>query len=311
MRRPELSRLLTLVAANPGVRFCIVDPGGAVSDVAAVFHAGAVDYLGKSVLSRPPEAGRRKAVLAHAGRVGNGLAEAATAPLELPADASDGWAEIEAGQEHTFAFLLIEADDAEEMKLRHEPQNLAAAMGKFRGFIERIVTLHGGRLWMWSNFGGLVLFPLHQRSPQAPLCGLRILLSSIFYDSEESLLPGRLSFRMALSVGSTVYHEQETGKIISDAVNSIFHLGRRYAQPGQFVITAEAYELVPQPMRPLFKPAGAYEGRRIHCMLRPSSAAGVRGGGSRDNSARDGAARDGKSRDGAARELGTREAGAR
>jgi class 3 adenylate cyclase len=188
---------------------------------------------------------------------------------------SDGWAEIRPGIEHPFAFLFVEVDEAEELKKRHEPENLAAAMATFRMFIERIVALHGGRLWMWSRFGGLVLFPLHEFATSAPLCGLRILLSSIFYDVEESLLPGRLSFRMALSTGKTIYHDGDTGRIVSDAVNSIFHLGRRFAQQGQFLVTSDAYELVPQQLRGFFQSAGTYEGRRIHRMLQPTSAPGV------------------------------------
>jgi class 3 adenylate cyclase len=201
-------------------------------------------------------------------------------PLDVQAAVSDGWAEIKPGHEHSFAFLFIEVDEAEELKKRHEPENLAGAMATFREFIERIVAQHGGRLWMWSRFGGLVLFPLHEPTPFAPLCGLRILLSCIFYDVEESLLPGRLSFRMALSIGSTVYHDGDTGRIVSDAVNSIFHLGRRFAQPGQFLLTADAHDLVPQQLRGFFQPAGTYEGRRIHRMLRPTSVTGMREAGS-------------------------------
>jgi class 3 adenylate cyclase len=275
----EQGRLLTLVGANPRARFCILDPTAKITDVAAVLHAGAVDYLGKTLLSQPPgarvNARRKSALLGYTRRIGKGLSEEAPAVLEPASASGDGWKEIEVGREHAFAFLFVEVDDAEEMKLRHEPQNLSAALGSFRDFVDRLVSQHGGRLWMWSNFGGLALFPLHERSPQAPVCGLRILLSSVFYDCEESILPGRLSFRMALSVGSTVYNPRETGKIISDAVNSIFHLGRRFAHPAQFVLAGEAFELLPQQLRALFKPAGSFEGQRVHRMLRPVTAAGT------------------------------------
>jgi hypothetical protein len=194
----------------------------------------------------------------------------------MSAAGSDGWAEIVPGREYRFAFLYIEADDAEELKKRYEPANLASAMETFRGFIDRTVTQHGGRLWMWSRFGGLALFPLRGGTCLAPQCGLRILLSRIFYDVEESLLPGRLSFRMALSVGSTVYQKSNTGGIVSDGINSIFHLGQRFARPGQFLLTEEAFELSPQQLRGYILPAGTYEGRRIMRMLRPVPAVGNR-----------------------------------
>jgi class 3 adenylate cyclase len=278
----EQERLLSVIAANPRVRFCVLDPADEIADVASVFHAGAVDYIGKGIASTKATAKRRGATLAYAKRisVGSDASSPSEVPLDVQAAVSDGWAEIQPGQEHSFAFLFIEVDEAEELKKRHEPENLAAAMATFREFIERIVAQHGGRPWMWSRFGGLVLFPLHEPTPFAPICGLRILLSSVFYDVEESLLPGRLSFRMALSVGSTVYHDGHTGRIVSDAVNSIFHLGRRFTRPGQFLLTADAHDLVPLQLRGFLQPAGTYEGRRIHRMLRPSSATGMREAGS-------------------------------
>jgi class 3 adenylate cyclase len=278
----EAAKLLAVIEANPRVRFCVLDPAGEIGDVASVFHAGAVDYIGKAMASGKASAKRRRAPLEYAKRIGAGPVAASPDEVSLEAQVAvrDGWAEIEPGREHSFAFLFIEVDDAEELKKRHEPENLAAAMATFKEFIERNVDQHGGRLWMWSRFGGLVLFPLHDPAPYAPMCGLRILLSSIFYDAEESLLPGRLSFRMALSAGSTVYHEGDTGRIVSDAVNSIFHLGRRFTRSGQFLITADAYDLVPQQARGFFHAAGTYEGRRIYRMLRPSSATGMHETGS-------------------------------
>ncbi len=274
----EKTRLMDLVSANAKVRFSILDPAGGIEDVASVFHCGAVDYIGKRMAVKSPPARRRNAPLAYARRIGAGGDEPALpeVPLDVPPEFTDGWAEIRPGQEHTFAFLFIEVDEAEELKKRYEPENLAGAMATFHDYVERTVKRHGGRLWMWSRFGGLALFPLRERAPFAPICGLRMLLSSVFYDYEESPLPGRLSFRMALSVGSTVYKDGDTGKIVSDAVNSIFHLGRRFTGPGQFLITADAHELVPPQLRGFFQAAGSYEGRRIHRMLRPTSATGVR-----------------------------------
>ena len=265
----ERTKLLALISANQSVRVGIIDPAGSVKDVAALFHAGVVDYIGKALISSGIPAERRAAAAAFAGDEEREQGdEPGTAGRQ---GSTDIWAEVQPGREYTFAFLFVEVDDAEELKKRHEPDNLAAAMDTFREFVSRIAGQHGGRLWMWSRFGGLILFPLKAESCQAAFCGVRILLSSIFYDVEESLLPGRISFRMALSHGATVYQDSDTGRIVSDAINTIFHLGRRFAKAGQFVLSSEALDLVPQPLRAFCVPAGAFEGRRILRMLRPSS----------------------------------------
>jgi len=276
----ERGKALAEIAKNPQVCFGVLDPTGTVKDIAALFHAGAVDYIGKKLLLAAFTAKRAAAVAEYARSAYGGHAGADSGDGELPeaVPGSDGWLDIVPGKEHRFAFLFVEVDDAEELKKKHEPENLASAMETFRGFVERIVQQHGGRLWMWGRFGGLALFPLHDSTSAAPLCGLRIILSRVFYDVEESLLPGRLIFHMALSVGTTVYQKGDTGRIVSDGVNSIFHLGRKYAQPGQFLLTAEASELAPQALRAYLIPAGSFEGRRIMRMLRPRPSRAARAG---------------------------------
>jgi hypothetical protein len=270
MTERERGKILSLITDHPELCFGIFDPTGVVTDVGSVFHAGAVDYLGKGMAPSALTAKRRAAIEAYAERCDIGQGTVGEAGTEAQPGSVDAWADVVPGHVHRFAFLYIDVDDAEEMKKRYEPNNLTAAMQTFRGYIEGIAQEHGGRLWMWSRFGGLVLFPLRDNHTLAPVCGLRILLSSIFYDVEESPLPGRLSFHMALSIGETVYRENDTGRIVSDALNSIFHLGQRYTKPGQFLCSAEACDLAPPVLRSYFVPAGTFEGRRVLRMLRPS-----------------------------------------
>lgn len=272
----ERARAIALLAKTDALLFGLIDPAGKVSDVASLFHAGAVDYIGKEFRRTGLPAKRVERVLAFA------KARRPQGPPVKPeqaAPAADGWAGVVRGKEHPFAFLLVEVDGADEMKRRHGQENLSHALATFRAFIERLVVQHEGRIWMWTGFGGLALFPLRAAEsparwepsgPSSPVvCGLRIALSRIFFDVEESPLPSRLSFRMALSSGTTIYREKDTGGIVSDSLNSIFHLGQKFAGPGQFLLTEEALELAPQRLRGACVPAGSFEGRRIFRMLMP------------------------------------------
>jgi len=275
LQKPEHSRLLKQIGAQTRVFVGIIDLGGSVDDPASLFHAGAVDYIGKGPKGPLLTPRRRKSVLAFAmaGHEREAVLDAPPTALSAPASAplaADRWAGVVSGADNRFAFLFVEVDDAEELKKRHEPDNLASAMETFKSYVEDIATAHGGRLWMWSRFGGIVLFPLDDSPCPAAVCGLRIFLSRIFYDVEESPLPGQLSFRLALSIGSTYYDPGDTGRIVSDAINSIFHLGRRYLGPGQFMLTAEACESAPSSLRVLLQPAGTFEGRKIMRMQIPA-----------------------------------------
>ncbi|MCX7037927.1 MAG: hypothetical protein NT005_02160 [Spirochaetes bacterium] len=272
----ERARTIALLAKTDGLLFGLIDPAGKVSDVANLFHAGAVDYIGKEFRRTGLPAKRLERVLAFAGAR---RPRAQPPQPEQSPSVVDGWAGVVPGEEQPFAFLLVEVDGADEMKRRYGQENLSHALSTFRAFIERLVAQHDGRIWMWTGFGGLALFPLraaeaHARwepsSGSSPVvCGLRIALSRIFFDVEESPLPSRLSFRMALSTGTTIYREKDTGGIVSDSLNSIFHLGRKFAGPGQFLLTETALDLAPQRLRGSCTPAGSFEGKRILKMAMP------------------------------------------
>jgi class 3 adenylate cyclase len=271
----QRKKILTTIPDNPRILFGVLDPAGAVADVAALFHAGAVDYLGRKMRGSRLSAKRISRALLYADGgerteqvVGDAQSDQRGEPLAA-VPSGDAWSGVISGKENHFAILFVEVDGSEELKKRHEPENLAGAMESFRSYVERIASRHGGRTWMWSQFGGLVLFPLRSGASSAPVCGLRLLLSRIFYDVEESRLPGRMSFHLALSIGTTVYHERDTGKIISDSLNSVFHLGKRYTRPGQFFISANAMGLVPPKLKVLCVPVGMYERKRVFRMVPP------------------------------------------
>jgi hypothetical protein len=288
LTRPERSRLLRATLNKAGRRVGIIDPKGSVTDVGSLFHAGAVDYIRASAGAGALTLRRIAAVRSYVSIVNAVPADAAPGPVPralpvirglgtpgFPGGGDGGWEGVEDGNQHNFAFLYVEVDDVEEMRKHYEPDSLSRAMDTFREFVIKMVSPFGGRLWMWSRFSGLVLFPLRALDFPAPLCGLRILLSRVFFDAEESPLPGRLSFRMALSIGSTAYTAADPGQIVSEGVNSIFHLGRRFARPGQFLFTWEAAVLTPEPLRSCLAPEGTFEGRRILQMLQPISTLGV------------------------------------
>ncbi len=270
----ERQEILALIPENPGLLFGVVDPAGTVADVASLFHAGAVDYLGRKMAGGRLNAKRISQVLTYADGDAAEQDVDETASSEPPGPtgpeaSADGWQRIVPGREYPFAILYIEVDSSEELKKRHEPDNLTGAMETFRSFVERMASQHGGRTWMWSQFGGLVLFPLKNGASSAPVCGLRLLLSRVFYDVEESPLPGHISFHLALSTGTTVYRVRDTGEIISDSLNSVFHLGKKYTRPAQFFISAKAMDLVPQKLKALCVPVGTYEGKKIFRLIPP------------------------------------------
>jgi hypothetical protein len=74
-----------------------------------------------------------------------------------------------------------------------------------------------------------------------------------------------LDFIFALHYDSINYKPPgKTGTIISDAINFIFHLGTKKAEPGRLTISGELPDkTIPQLLQDCFLPAGEFEDRKI------------------------------------------------
>ncbi len=262
----EQTRRIAVMDEHQDILFGFLDSTGSVGDPAVLFHHGAVDYMGRQPSRTGISAKRIRDILAFA----RSLRKAVEGTLEGGGfSAARSWSDVVEGREYPFYFLFFEADGAEELKKRYGHENLGRAMETFRSFIERGVAPYGGRVWLWSGFGGIALFPAGTDNPGPIVSAFRLMLWRPFYDVEESPLPNYLSFRFALSEGAMVYREKRTGGIVCDALNSVFHLGQRFTEAGQFTLTARVYRAVPEYLKEFCSPVGAFEGRKIYRVRAP------------------------------------------
>lgn len=265
--RAQLKRLLGRADLFVGV----IDPKGAVDDVPSLFHGGAVDYLDGAAWKAGllPRRLARVAAYARSLRRYPDAAERPPAAERVGRLSGSDWTGIREGEEYVFSLLFIELDGAEGLELRFGAANLTEALASFRAYVERSAAPFGGRTWIWSRFGGIVLFPFDGRREQSAPCGLSMILYKYLYDIEESRFPHFVSWRMAAHLGEVVWREHATGTLVSDTLNTIFHLGQQYVPPGAFHVTDEIWRLAGEAMRRFFVPAGQFEGRRIWRMRRP------------------------------------------
>jgi hypothetical protein len=268
---------LRLLAKNDHVYYGLLDPAGKIKDVAALFQQGASDYAGKSVLQEGITARRMNRVFRYLQEYPQ--ASRLRREGEITAQAAWGesdqdWENIVAGQEYLFTFMFVELDGKEEMVKNYGRDNLDIALNSFRSFIERGVKPFGGRIWIWSHFGGIVLFPFN-RNRRSPIeCAYRLVLFKHFYDIEESLFPHFISFRIAMHLGRTIYDIRNTGHIVSEPLNSVFHLGQQFASRGNTFVSEDILPIIPTAFKSYFLDAGVFEGRKIFRMRRPLHSGG-------------------------------------
>lgn len=269
----EAGATLKRLLAREEVLLGVVDPKRTVKDVPALFHEGAVDYVDATAWKQGILPRRLNRVVAYARSLRRYPEEAAR---EAPATAArrpsgPDFARLREGEEYTFSLLFIEIEGGESLEQRFGAANLSEALASFRAYVDRSIAPFGGRTWIWSRFGGVALFPFDGRREQAAPCGLSMILYKHLYDIEESRFPHFVSWKMAAHVGEVPWRERATGTLVSDALNSVFHLGQQFVPAGSFFVTDDVRALAGDPLRAFFLPAGSYEGHRIWRMRRPLS----------------------------------------
>jgi hypothetical protein len=180
------------------------------------------------------------------------------------------WSTVRSGQEYTFGMMYIELDGHSMFKNKLSEGQLNSLMSSFKQYIERFIAELEGRIWIWNDFGGLILFPYDGRQSEAPIICFKLMLAKKIFSVEETGLDMIFSYRIAFHIGNTVYKRKgDTGTIVSKSINTIFHLGQKYLHEGQFYITEEALKLSPEGMRGAFVQVGNYEGHDILRMKLP------------------------------------------
>lgn len=252
------------------IRVGIVDPTGLIDDIGRLFHSGAVDYLGKRALTQTFSAKRLDAALRlmpfKDSRVDSEKAEVST-DWKL---SGNKWSGIRSGQEYTFCFLFVEIDLIDEWKRKSGQEHLDNVKKAFYRHIERVVSPLSGRIWMWMDMGGLVLFPFDGKQCPAILTCFKLVLDRVIISAEEFTYGTIISYRIALHIGNTVYKARgNTGTIVSGDINFLFHVGQKFAKPGHFYLTEPAVRFIPKGLESCFVDAGVFEDVSMTRMKHP------------------------------------------
>jgi hypothetical protein len=180
------------------------------------------------------------------------------------------WSTVKSGQEYTFSLMFIELDHHGEFRKNLGEDIIDATTYSFKKLVQKLVAGDHGRIWIWDDFGGLVLFPFDGTKCDAVISCFRLMLNRKVICIEELSSRMLFSYRIVLHIGNTIYRQKgKTGTLISDSINSIYHIGKKYANPGNLYITKDVLPYVPEKLRTYFIPVVKYEGLELLRMLLP------------------------------------------
>jgi len=256
---------------QPYLRIGVIDREGSVSDVAELFHLGAVDYLGPTPLKSEIPTKRLKTAL-ELKPIDRETMSRQRRPRRRPEWIVSGrdWKGIKSGYEYTFVLLYVELDLIDEWKQKSGKDHLGEVMSAFHAHVEKMTAPLGGRVWMWTETGGLVLFPFGGTScPQIELC-MKTVIDRRIISVEQYSYNSLITYKMALHIGNTLYQKRgNTGTLISDTVNFTFHLGQKFLGTGEFCLTEPVEQFLSEGLKDCFAPAGEFEHTAIYRMKLP------------------------------------------
>ena len=273
----EIKKVLTQLKKKcAGSQWGIIDPKGGEKDCARFFFDGARDYIGGSALkSLDPK--RLKAAFSWrvtlSGQGGEkakgGRTEISGLPktgIKIPAGKFPGWTSLPSGKTMPFYLLYCGIQGKTTLTGRLTETAYAQMHQRLLNYLHISFQDAEGLVWMDTGKDFLLLFPPRlQNAAAAVKISMRLLISAPLICLETLGLTIPANFAFALHYGTVTYRPPgKTGTVVSDAVNSIFHLGAKKAEQGRLSITGELPDnSIPQSLEDCFVSAGTYEGRSI------------------------------------------------
>lgn len=230
----------------------VLDPDGAVADPAALFFAGAADYLGPGVL--PVDETRLRCALARAHRDDE-------APEPEQARSFPGWSKLREGKEYDFLFCHAAIGEADRLRDAIGEKRLAKLRESFAAHMAEIAEGLDGKAWILESHGLLLVFPPKATSDSPVLAAFELLLDRALVGYEVFKLEVPLTFRFAFHAGKAPWRPPgATGTVVSEDVNFIFHLANRGGHDGRITLSAACADAIPPQLSDIFLPGSAFEG---------------------------------------------------
>ena len=241
-------------------RVGIIDSRGISKDPALYFRMGCVDFLLQPVLSEGIKATRYRQVLGMSPFRAEDFD--AVAPKQKNLYSGGGWKDIHQGREYIFGFMFVELDDIPELR-----DSLGNAVCRrlsvdLRDYLSEYISVWDGYVWIWSDFGGVILFPFDGSCYHALEAGMELVINQEYINFSD--IDREATFRVSLHLGQTKFYSRgKTGDIVSDSVNSLFHLGHHFTDPASLHLTEDVRPFIPRSLESYFVSRGKFEGREI------------------------------------------------
>ena len=265
-KKAELQTLLE----SAGGLFCpwgIVDSKSRIEDIASLFHDGCCDYIDTIRLPSVKVAriGRALAFYQKRSSAPDSTVNRTQKKVSYSGKFFKNWNDVVQGKEYTFCFMYVELLPSKEWSKKSGDTHQGQMQTAFHDMIESQSVDYNGKIWMWNEWKGVLLFPFDGKECEASELAARLLINRLILSIEGGPYHTLLNYKIAMHIGSAVYQKRgNTGTIVADDINFIFHLGSKYAAPNRLYVTSQVHDTINSDLESLFQREGQFEGQTIY-----------------------------------------------
>jgi hypothetical protein len=261
----NLLKHLSYLNNRSDLRFAIVDGVKPTEDPAFFFHYGAVDYISPALIKQ----GLSRERLEQVQRFNPIDSRMINDNWDDSVPYSGvNWDKVEEGKEYLFSMLYVGLDDMVRIQEILGQEGAEKFNTDFRNWLDEHMDAWYGYQWLWNGWGGVYLFPFNGQRIYAMEAAMECFLNKRF--SRFSSFEIKTTFRLALHLGSSVFLKRgETGSIVSDSINSLFHMAYRDENQDGLTISQEVRPYIPETLFPFLGKGKEFEGRLIYQLKEP------------------------------------------
>lgn len=266
----EWNKIQEMMQEAGHFRFAVLDREGIVKDPAKLFFDGFADYLGPHIQKNDLDKERIKLIECFKKTISKPENSRLSNQFDYQKLSGKDWKAIKTGKEYTFCMLYVGFDRTQELMAKYSERVVNQIVEEFRNYLEDALTEINGEMWIWSDTKGLVLFPFDGEGiPQLrwifDFMLNRAIINEDLYESKIDL-----AYHFVLHIGDTQYNKRgNTGRIVSDSINSLFHIGSHFSDDSAFFLTETCKDYIPEQFQIFFKKTDKYDGINLFKMRKP------------------------------------------
>ncbi|MDX9959229.1 MAG: hypothetical protein RBT68_12375 [Spirochaetia bacterium] len=250
------------LGSTKGLHWAVIDQARIFPDPAVLFWQGAVDYIGAKPAGGIVNPDRLSAIRAYIERLENHVPR--TSHHRTHQGSFPGWDALIEGKSYEVCALFTGVWDADGLRTRLGEQRFARFKAAVLGVVNVIIQEHSGLLWIADDQSFLALFPPEMAS-QLVISAMRVLANMRLISYEQ--------LRLEQEVGCLFFclrrcelpwqKPGQTGTVVSDALNYMYHLGRKFTPPCTIDLVDDLAETLEPRLKAHFHEVGNFENRPI------------------------------------------------